>query len=386
MFNLRTYNAISPKGLDRLPKEKYSVSDSGDNSDAFILRSYKLSIDECNDGLLAIGRAGAGVNNIPVPDCTGKGIAVFNTPGANANAVKELVVAGMLLGSRKLYESIRELENLEDFTDVAKLAEKLKSQFAGPEIAGKTLGIVGLGAIGVFVAQAAVGLGMDVVGYDPYISVQNAWNIPNKVEFASSMDVLLEKSDYISLHVPAVEATKGLVNAEFIGKAKEGFRLLNFSRAEIVNLDDVLSAVESGKIAYYVTDFAEERSIKMENVLVLPHMGASTYEAEENCAEMACDQLMEFLENGNVKNSVNLPELSIPRSGKCRVTIIHENKPKMLGQISDIVGDAGLNIQDLGNRSKGETAYTIMDIDSDVNDGVISDLKGIDGVIRVRVI
>ncbi len=388
MMKIRSVNNISDLGMSLL-KGGFEITEAVDASvHGIVLRSHKLPPEEMGANLLAVARAGAGVNNIDIALCTQRGIAVFNTPGANANAVKELVIAGMLMSSRKLTEGAIALLNLSDKSDVAKKAEKLKAEYGGPELLGKTLGIVGLGAIGSLVAQAALGMGMKVVGYDPYLSVANAWRIPNQAELAGSLDALLAKADYLTLHVPALKETNDMVNAALIAKMKKGVRVLNFARGEVVNNNDILAAIESGQVGYYVSDFAEEVLMGKKNVLCLPHLGASTPEAEDNCAIMACDEIKDYLVNGNVLNSVNLPAASLPKKpgSTTRIAIIHKNIPKMLMQINDLIGAAGINIADMVSTSRGESAYTLLDTNAAPSSDVVAKMQAIDGVVRVRVI
>ena len=386
MYHVRKYNQISELGLDKLPIDLYKVHTDVEEPQAIILRSYKLQKEEFGKELLAIGRAGAGVNNVPVVECTGKGVVVFNTPGANANAVKELVLAGLLISSRKIVESIIDLKAVKNRKDIAKTAEKMKSNYAGPELTGKKLGIIGLGAIGVSVAQVAPSLGMEVIGYDPYISVANAWKIPKEVQFARSLDSLLAEADYITLHIPVSSQTKAFINHKIIAKMKNRVRLLNFSRSEIVEVDDIIAGVNNGKIAYYVHDFADERLLDVKNVLTLPHLGASTKEAEDNCAIMACNQLRDYLEHGIIVNSVNLPSVNLKRNGSNRLSVIHSNIPKMLGQISDVIGEANINIVDMINVSKDDIAYTLMDLSEYPSENIRHKIKYLKGVKRIRLI
>jgi D-3-phosphoglycerate dehydrogenase / 2-oxoglutarate reductase len=387
-MKIRSVNSISDLGISLL-KGAFDITEATDASvHGIVLRSHKLPPEEMGENLLAVARAGAGVNNINVELCSQRGIVVFNTPGANANAVKELVIAGMLMSSRKLTEGAVALQTMSDKSDIAKKAEKIKADYGGPELLGKTLGIVGLGAIGSLVAQAAIGMGMKVVGFDPYLSVTNAWRIPNQAELAGSLEALLAKSDYVTLHVPAIKETNDMVNAALIAKMKPGIRILNFARGEIVNNADMLAAIESGKVAYYVSDFAEEVLMGKKNVLCLPHLGASTPEAEDNCAVMACEEIRDYLQNGNILNSVNLPNANLPRSPSKlpRVAVIHKNIPKMLMQINDLIGGAGLNITEMVNASRGDIAYTMLDTNAAPSADVVGKIKAIDGVLRVRVI
>jgi D-3-phosphoglycerate dehydrogenase / 2-oxoglutarate reductase len=387
-MKVRSVNNISDLGISLL-KDAFEITEATDPSvHGIVLRSHKLPPEEMGENLLAVARAGAGVNNINVELCSQRGIAVFNTPGANANAVKELVIAGMLMSSRKLTEGAVALQTMSDKTDIAKKAEKIKADYGGPELLGKTLGIVGLGAIGSLVAQAAIGMGMKVVGFDPYLSVGNAWRIPNQAELAGSLEALLAKSDYLTLHVPAIKETNDMVNAALIAKMKKGIRVLNFARGEIVNNKDMLAAIESGQVAYYVSDFAEEVLMGKKNVLCLPHLGASTPEAEDNCAVMACEEIRDYLLNGNILNSVNLPNANLPRSPSKlpRVAVLHKNVPKMLMQINDLIGGAGLNIAEMVNASRGDIAYTLLDTNAAPSADVVGKIKAIDGVLRVRVL
>lgn len=385
MFTIRKHDKIAEIGLAELTGLPVSTDEK--NPDGIVLRSHKIQNAEFGEKLLAIGRAGAGVNNIPVEECTQKGIVVFNTPGANANAVKELVIASLLLSSRRIVDSVIALKQVSDRTDIDKKSEKMKAEFAGPEIAGKTLGVVGLGAIGVLVSQAAVGLDMKVIGYDPALSVQNAWNIPREVKQAAHLDTLVAECDYITIHVPLLDATKGLVNAALISKMKTGVRLVNLARSEIVNVPDLVAALKSGKVSFYTCDFADDRLLDLPNVLTFPHLGASTPEAEDNCAVLACRQVREYLERGNIRNSVNFPNVSLePKIGKPRLSIIHKNVPKMLATISDAIGAVNANIDDMMNASRGEAAYTLLDLDALPDPALVAALQKIPGVVKVRVI
>jgi len=337
--------------------------------------------------LLAIARAGAGVNNIPVEQCAEKGIIVFNTPGANANAVKELVLAGLLLSSRRIVESIQWVQSLKGKTDISKEIEKNKSKFTGPEIKGKKLGVIGLGSIGVLVANAAQAIGMDVTGYDPFISIPAAWNLSREVHQATNIDTLLAESDYITIHIPLLDETKNIINKDTLSKMKKGVRLLNFSRGELVNTADLLEALKNGIVSKYVTDFPNEELIGVDNVIPIPHLGASTPESEENCAVMAVEQLRDYIENGNIKNSVNYPHCELPRSlDTQRITIAHRNIPNMVGQITSILASKNINISNMINKSKGSYAYTIIDIEGEISNETLDRLSQIVGVLRVRVI
>ncbi len=388
MYTIKTFNKIDEKGLELLPKA-YTILDEHTDGDyeGVILRSFKLHGVELSKQVKAIARAGAGVNNVPVEECSQQGIVVFNTPGANANAVKELVIAGLLMGSRDVTGAIDWAKDLRGQEDVAKKVEAGKSQFAGPEIAGKTLGVIGLGAIGALVANIAVSLGMHVYGYDPFISVDAAWGLKSQVNKAANMEELLEKADYISVHVPLMDATKGMINEELIAKMKDGVRLLNFSRGPLVDDDAIEKALESGKVYRYITDFPNERTVAMPHVIAIPHLGASTPESETNCAKMAASQIKDYLENGNIKNSVNYPAVNL---GVCqseaRIAVLNKNVPNMVGQITSVLAHHGLNIQDMLNKSKKEYAYTLIDLDVAVNKAVVQELEAIDGVLKVRVI
>lgn len=380
MYNVLTLNKISATGLARLG-DNYNISDSVENPDAILVRSAAMHDMELPESLLAIARAGAGVNNIPLDKCTEKGIVVFNTPGANANAVKELVLAGLLISSRKIVDGIEWAKTLKGNPDAAKLVEKGKSQFVGPEIKGKTLGIVGLGAIGVLVANAAAALGMNVLGYDPYISVDGAWGLSPKVKHVVSLDEIFESSDYITLHVPLTPDTKGVICAENIAKMKDGVRILNFARGDLADNEAVLSAVANGKVDKYVTDFAAPEIIDVDGVIVIPHLGASTPESEDNCAIMAADEIKDYLENGNIKNSVTLPAVSMPRGAGSRVCVIHKNVPNMINSVTSAL--AGANIENMQSKSRKDYAYTILDVTGDFDSSAV---EAIDGVIKVRVI
>jgi D-3-phosphoglycerate dehydrogenase / 2-oxoglutarate reductase len=385
VYRIRTHNKISPKGLSLLDSNLFEVGENIEEPDAILVRSYKLHDTEFPESVKAIGRAGAGVNNIPVERCTNAGIVVFNTPGANANSVKELVISGLLLSSRKIHEGLEWVQTLRDKGDeVSSLVEKEKSSFAGPEIAGKTLGVIGLGAIGVMVSNAAIALGMEVVGFDPYLSVESAWGLSQAVSRARNIDALLAQSDYISLHVPLNGSTKSMIDAKALSKVKPGARLLNFARGGLVNNQDLVSALDAGTLSVYVTDFPEAELLGNAKVLAVPHLGASTPEAEENCAIMAARQLKEFLLRGNIVNSVNFPECQLDYSKNERILIANRNIPNMVGQITTILADANINIQDLINRHFEEIAYNIIDLDARVPAASIDKIKKIDGVIALR--
>lgn len=386
MFVIRTYNAISPTGLARFDSTRYAVSSESTNPSGVLLRSYKLTREELPSTVVAVARAGAGTNNIPTSELTGKGIVVFNTPGANANAVKELICAGLMMSSRDIFGGLKFVDELGDqlVEELDPLLESEKKRFAGTEVYGKTLGIVGLGAIGSLVANMALDLGMRVVGYDPAISVEAAWRLSSRVEKMSSLDALLKESDYITLHVPAIDATKGMINSESISRMKPGVKLLNFARKEIVNADDIIAALDAGKVGSYVTDFPTLELIGHPKVLAMPHIGASTGEAEDNCAVMAADLLINFLENGNIKNSVNFPDTSMARGSEFRLTFSNSNVPNVLSTVLTQISATGANVIDLVNQSRNEIAYNIMDIDQPVTDELVDAISNLDGVIRVR--
>lgn len=385
MYNVLTLNKIAACGIDKLG-QNYTVSDDAKNPDGIILRSFSMHEMELPESLKCVARAGAGVNNIPIEKCTEKGVVVFNTPGANANAVKELVILGLLLASRKVVAGIEWAKTLSgQGAEVAKMVEKGKGSFVGPEIAGKTLGVVGLGAIGAMVANTAIELGMNVIGYDPYLTVDSAWRLSRRVNHAVSIDEIYEKSDYITLHIPATETTTGMINNEAIDKMKQGVRILNFARGALINDAHMATALEEGKIACYVTDFPNDAVLSMENVVAIPHLGASTPESEDNCAVMAALELKDYLENGNIKNSVNFPDCEMPRAG-ARITVIHKNIPSMLANLSKIVSDNGINISNMLNKSKKENAYTIIDIEGTADESIVDAFCALDGVFSARLI
>jgi D-3-phosphoglycerate dehydrogenase len=385
MFNIKTINNISDKGLNRLPADTYSVSPDIDNPDAIILRSQNLLEMEVPSNLKVVGRAGAGTNNVPVDRLGEQGIVVFNAPGANANAVKELVIAGMLLACRNICQAWEYAANVEGSDEEQnKAVEAGKKKYVGYELPGRTLGVVGLGAIGVEIANAAVALGMRVVGFDPTITVKSAWKMSSVVEEMASIDELLKQADFVTFHVPLIDATLGLLNSERIATMKDGAVILNFARHGIVDDDAALAAIESGKLNAYVCDFPSEKLKRNKHVITLPHLGASTAEAEENCAMMVADQIKDFLENGNIKNSVNFPTVKLPRGGKSRVAITHKNMPDMIAKISTVVGDAGYNIHHLRNESKNDLAYTLMDIECEIGEDLIKKFAAIEGVLKAR--
>ncbi len=379
-------NKIAKVGVDVFNKNEYNVCEDCENPAALMVRSASLHEMEFGDELLAIARAGAGVNNIPVEECAKQGIVVFNTPGANANGVKELAVAAIMLASRDIVGGIEWVKSISSDPDVAKTVEKGKSKFAGNEILGKTLGVIGLGAIGGLVANAAKNLGMKVVGCDPYITVQAAWSLSSAVHSADSYDEIYAVSDYITLHVPATKTTKGMINAETIAKMKDGVKIINLSRADLVNSEDMKAALESGKVSAYITDFPTPEMIGVNGAVCIPHLGASTAESEDNCAVMAAGELCEFLETGNIKNSVNYPAVAIPHTGAARICICHLNIANMLSQITSIVSAQGVNIENLSNGSKGDFAYTIVELGVAVPEGVAEAISAIEGIIKVRVI
>ncbi len=387
MFKIQTLNNISIKGLDKFPRDKYEVASEIQSPDAYMLRSLKLHDVEIPSSVLAIGRAGAGVNNIPVEKMTTLGIPVFNAPGANANAVKELVLTGMLLACRNICQAWACAKNLQgDDESIAKEVEQVKKNFVGFELPGRTLGVIGLGAIGTSVANTAYDLGMNVVGYDPAITVERAWQLSSAIESANTVDELLAKSDFVTVHVPLNEGTKDLINASRISTMNNNAVILNFSRDGIVNDKDVVAALDSGKLYAYICDFPSNLLKDHPRVITLPHLGASTAEAEENCAVMIADQLKDFLENGNIKNSVNFPAVKMPRVEGYRMAIANANVPNMVGQISSILAETGHNILDLINKSRGEVAYTLLDVDTVVTADVVERIKNIDGVLSVRTV
>lgn len=386
MYAIKTYNKISAIGLESFDA-KYEIGDEVANPVGAVVRSANLHEEQFDPNLLAIARAGAGTNNIPIDRCSDEGIVVFNTPGANANAVKELVLAGLLLSSRRILPAIEWAKTLKGNGDqVGKMVEKGKGAFVGPEIRGKKLGVIGLGAIGVLVANAANQLGMKVYGYDPFLSLQNAWNLSHHINRANDMKEIFETCDYISLHIPLNKDTKDTINADALALMKDGVRILNFSRDALVNSTDMIVALEQGKVASYIVDFPTDEMIGVNGVVCIPHLGASTPESEDNCAEMAAKELIDYIENGNITNSVNLPNISMPRSGEKRICIIHKNIPNMLTAITTIVAKDNVNIENLLNKSRGDIAYTMLDVNECDIDSVKEHLTAIDGVIRVRVI
>ena len=389
MYKIRTFNSLAAKGLDRFPSTKYQVGPDLSSANALMLRSQKLHDESIDESVIAVARAGAGVNNIPVQEYAQRGIVVFNTPGANANAVKELVAAAMLLGSRDIFGGMSYVQSLGDIEDSAqmhKLLEANKKRFAGSEITGMTLGVVGLGAIGAMVANMALELGMKVAGYDPAISIESAWRLSSRVQKVDSLQALVSVSDFISLHVPAIPQTLGLINKDILARCKPGTRLLNFARDEIVDLPAVINALDSGKLSAYISDFPHPELLGRKDALLLPHIGASTREAEENCAMMAAEQLMDFLENGNVRNSVNYPDTQMARNGGFRITFCNENVPKVLGHVLTVLADHDLNVIDMVNLSRGDFAYSIIDVENQPAPGIMSAINGTEHVIRARLL
>jgi D-3-phosphoglycerate dehydrogenase len=384
-----TLNQISVKGLERLPRDCYEIASEFSHPDAILLRSHKLQPGDIADSVLAIARAGAGVNNIPVAECTKRGIPVFNSPGANANAVKELVATGLLLGSRGVVDGIRYVDTLSGMDDGAEMHKTLeahKKEFKGSELIGKTLGVVGLGAIGSLVAEMALTMGMDVVGYDPALSVDAAWRLPSQVQKADTLSALFARCDYITLHIPVLDVTRGLINAELLNAVRPGTCLLNFARQEIVDESSLVAALDSGKLRKYIADFPTPALIARKDVILMPHIGASTDEAEDNCAIMAADQLRDFLENGNIRNSVNFPTLQLERVTGCRLSVTNENVPKILGSVLSILADENINVIDMLNKSRDEMAYNLIDIGIHPDDQVLEKMRSLEGVVNVRLI
>ena len=386
MRKIHCINAISKYGTDQFT-EDYELTDEVNEAEGILVRSASLHEMQFSNSLLAIARAGAGVNNIPLDACAQEGIVVFNTPGANANGVKELVLAGLFLASRDIVGGIEWCKGNKDDANIGKTAEKAKKAFAGCEIKGKKLGVVGLGAIGAEVANAAIALGMEVYGYDPYISVNAAWRLSRDVKHTTSLDTICQECDYITLHVPAVDSTKGMINKAAIDQMKDGVVILNFARDVLVNEDDLAEALKSGKVKKYVTDFANPKSVAMENTIVIPHLGASTEESEDNCAKMAVQEIMDYLENGNIRNSVNYPacDMGVKKTA-CRVAVLHMNIPNMIGQITGVLAAGKINISDMTNKSRDKFAYTLMDLEHTPDDIMVQKLNAIEGVLRVRLI
>ncbi len=382
MYKVKVLNDISSVGLNEL-SDKYQVSKEFTDEDAILLRSANIHEYSFNDNVKVVARAGAGVNNIPIDKCSEKGIVVFNTPGANANAVKELVFAGLLLGSRGIYEGMTWVQTQKDNENIGKDTEKQKKLYSGNELLNKNLGVIGLGAIGVQVANLAIDFGMKVYGYDPFISLSSAWNLSRTVKHSNSIDEIIKNCDFISLHIPLNDKTRGIINKDVISKMKPGVKILNFSRDGLVDDDALLEGIESGIISKYITDFPVQKLIGNEKVLILPHLGASTEESEDNCALLAVKQTMDYLERGNITNSVNLPDAHLDISGQMRICCIHSNIPKMLTQISDCLSQANVNIENLINKSKKELAYTMVDVPSVVGEDIINRIENIEGMIKV---
>jgi len=389
MYKIRTYNQISGVGLNRFPMETYEVGPDVTEPDAFVLRSHKLHDEPVPESVLAVARAGAGVNNIPIDDYTHRGIVVFNTPGANANAVKELVTAALLLASRGILDGMNRVQEMTDISDpevMAKQLEKEKKQFAGCEIAGRTLGVIGLGAIGSMVANAALEMGMHVAGFDPALSVEAAWRLSSRVEKTESLEALLKISDFVTLHVPAIEQTHHLINSAALLRFKPGAKLLNFAREQVVDADAVVAALDSGKLGGYITDFPVPALLGRKDTLLFPHIGASTSEAEENCSVMAAEQLRDFLENGNIVNSVNYPQTRMARDSGYRITFANENVPRVLGTVLSVLADHDVNVIDMVNKSLGDMAYNIIDIETRPTAEIVDAIAGAEGVMHVRIL
>ena len=387
MYHIKTLNKISPIGLNRFDQEHYVVSDNETNEDGIVVRSAKLLDYQFPSNLLAISRAGVGINNIPIDRCSEAGIAVFSTPGANANAVKELVLCAMLMGSRDVDGSSRWVrEQVESGVDVTTVVEKGKSAFVGPELYKKSLGVIGLGAIGSLVANMALSLGMDVYGYDPYLSVDSALRLDRHIHVVKDVAELYKRADYITIHIHYTAQTEHMIDAKAISAMKRGVRFINLARGEIVDDEAMLAALDTGWVATYITDFPNNRLVQAPHVVAMPHLGASTPESEQNCAVMAVDELKDYLENGNIRNSVNLPAVSMERSGVMRMCIIHKNVPAMLANITTLLSKDGVNVENLSNKSKGDLAYTMVDLGTKVDAAVIEDVRKLANVIRVRVI
>ncbi len=387
MYKIRTYNPVSTVVDDYLHKDKYLISDDETKYDGAIVRSASLHDEVFDKEVLAIARAGAGVNNIPLDRCANEGVVVFNTPGANANGVKELVLAGMLMASRNIIEAVSWAKTLKGEGDqVLPLAEKGKKNFVGPELRGKTLCVIGLGAIGVMVANAAAAIGMDVIGYDPYISIESAWGLSRSVEREHNLQELLAKADYISLHVPLIDKTKGFLGVEEFAKMKKGVVILNFARNGLLNYEALYKSLKDGTVKKYVTDFPNDELLGYDNVIAIPHLGASTPESEENCAVMAAKQLRDYIEYGSIVNSVNLPDCALSPTQYCRLTVIHNNAPNMVGQFAAILAEQNINIAEMVNKSRNEVAYTVIDLDCSVGDSISEKINAVEGVIKTRII
>jgi D-3-phosphoglycerate dehydrogenase / 2-oxoglutarate reductase len=387
MHKIRVLNNISEKGLVKFSADQYALAEDMVNPEALLLRSHKMVAEDMAESLVAVGRAGAGVNNIPVADMTEKGVVVFNTPGANANAVKELVLAGLLLSRRGIIGGIEYVNSLSEHGDKAelnKLVEASKKKYKGSELKGKTLGVLGLGAIGSMVAEMALQMDMTVLGYDPALSVEAAWRLSSQVKKMENMQSLFARSDVVTLHVPALESTRGLVNAEVLAGFKDGAVLLNFSREEIVNNEDVLAALESGKLSQYISDFPTPGMIGRPGVVATPHLGASTAEAEENCAVMVAEQIIDFLEHGNIRNSVNFPAVSLERTQGHRIAMVNKNVPRILGSVLSILADKNINVIDMLNKSRDDVAYNLIDVETRPSPDLIDAIRAIEGVVNVR--
>ncbi len=385
MNKILTLNNISVAGLDRLPRDSYEVASEIQHPDAILLRSYKMHEMEIPETLKAVGRAGAGVNNIPVEKMTEAGIPVFNAPGANANAVKELVISSMLMASRNIAQAWNYARNLEgDDASIAKDVEAGKKKYVGFELPGRTLGVIGLGAIGVQIANAAISLGMKVIGYDPSVTIQSAWKLSADAVRAHSVDELLAEADFITFHVPLIDATKNMINADRLKNMKDGVVIMNFARGGIVDDAAVLEALDSGKVYAYINDFPTNENKNHPRVVCLPHLGASTAEAEDNCAIMVADQVKDYLENGNITNSVNFPEMKMPRAGSARISVANSNVPNMVGQITSLLADEGINIVDMMNRSRGDIAYNLLDVEGELGSDIAEKIQAIEGVLSVR--
>ncbi|MBE6692792.1 MAG: 3-phosphoglycerate dehydrogenase [Ruminococcaceae bacterium] len=383
MNNIKLYNKISQVGLDVFDTTKYNVSEDVTPADGILVRSAALHEVEFDKELLAIARAGAGVNNIPIDRCSEQGIVVFNTPGANANGVKELAIAALLLASRNIVGGVNWALSLKGQEDIGKLVEKGKSKFVGPEVKGKTLGVIGLGAIGGMVANTAHSIGMKVVGCDPYITIKNAWSLSRAIRKADDYDAIYAESDYITYHIPSLPSTKGIINKENIAKMKDGVRIINLSRGDLANIPDLVEALESGKVASYVTDFPCEELLGLPNVVCIPHLGASTPESEDNCAIMAAEQLVDYIENGNIRNSVNYPEIQLARTESNRIIVLHNNVPNIITQISGALASDNVNIESLLSQAKGNNAVSIFDTNDNITERVVADIAAIQGVVRV---
>ena len=387
MYTIRTLNNIAKTGLAKLPEQNFVIDEKAENPEGIILRSFDMHKMELNESLLAVARAGAGTNNIPIEKCTQKGVPVFNTPGANANAVKELVLAGLFASSRRIIAGAAWVQGLKDNCEsVEKAVEAGKKEFTGPEIAGKTLGVIGLGAIGSRVANCAIELGMEVYGYDPYISIEAAWNLSSQVHHCVNLNDMLPLCDYITIHVPYLPTTKDTINAQTLALCKDGVKILNYARGELVNTAALLEAMDTGKVSGYMTDFPSEALLSRPGVICTPHLGASTPEAEDNCAVMAAQEISDYLKNGNITHSVNMPEVHQPRAGGKRICIIHKNEPGMISQITALTTEAGLNIENMVNKSKKNMAYTMLDATGAVDAALAAKLSAIPAVIRVRIL